>query len=190
MSIFLLLIIIIIRVWLYYHLFYVYRYVSWCAFVSLSLCLFFSLFFSAFWYIINNLYVHEQSRSAHSMCNCAIDFVLFCCCCVYTYVSWVLSVSLCLNVCSYIITHCRCKCAFLDPCFSISFSLNVFIRARLYWDWLYVYRYVSWSSLLSFSLSVSAYISLCPSQCPSMLSEICMYVSKRVELAQRVIELY
>ena len=131
-----------------------------CVCLSLSLSLFFSLFFSAFWYIINNLYVHEQSRSAHSMCNCAIDFVLFCCCCVYTYVSWVLSVSLCLNVCSYIITHCRCKCAFLDPCFSISFSLNVFIRARLYWDWLYVYRYVSWSSLVSLCLCQRTFLSV------------------------------
>ena len=185
MSIFLLLLllIIIIRVWLDYHCFYVYRYVSWCAFVSLSLLL--SLFFSVFWYIIDNLHAHEQSRSAHSVGNCAIDLFIkknkIKKNCVYTYVGW---------VSGYIITHCRFKCAFLDPCFSLSFSLNVFIRARLFWDWLYVYRYVCWSSFLSFSLSVSAYISVCLSQCPNILSIICMYVSKRVQLAQRVIELY
>ena len=61
---------------------------------------------------------------------------------------------------------------------------NVSIRIRLYCLWFQVYRYVSPSP---FSLSLSLSLSLCPSQCPSILFVIWMYVINRVQLDQRVI---
>ena len=78
----------------------------------------------------------------------------------------------------YIITHWRCKCPFHYPCFSLYFCLNVFIRVRLYCDWLYVYRYNRWSSFcLSFSLSISV---------SGYIMGNFMYMNKRVQLSQRV----
>ena len=75
--------------------FYVYRYISLSPHV---LSLTFSLFVSASGYIIGNLHVY---RSAHSMCNCAIDFFsLFM---LRVYVRLLIRIafpSSCLNVCS------------------------------------------------------------------------------------------
>ena len=77
--------------------------------------------------------------------------VFFCCC------------FLSLNICSSVRLNVslivgRCIFPSLDPCFfslSVSFSLNTSISVRLYCHWLHVNRYVSWSSYLSFCLSVS-----------------------------------
>ena len=63
-----------IRFRVYCHWFCVYTYVSWSEFLSLSHS--FSLFVSVSGYIIGNLHVYEQPHSAHSACNCAIDFSL------------------------------------------------------------------------------------------------------------------
>ena len=95
-------------------------------------------------------------------------------------ISFSLFVWMYVEVSGYIITHCSCKCAFLDPCFSLSFCLNGFIRVRLYCDWLYVYRYVSWPSFLSLFLSVSV---------TSYIIGNFMYMNNRVQLSQGVIAL-
>ena len=63
---------------------------------------------------------------------------------------------------------------------SLSFSFIVYVCVRLYCHWLYVYRYISYSAFLSISLY------LCLSQCPVILSVICMYVNKRFHLSQCV----
>ena len=54
-----------------------------------------------------------------------------------------------------IIVHFWCICTYLDPCFSLSFSLIVYVCVRLYCHWLYVYRYISYSAFLSISLYLS-----------------------------------
>ena len=108
---------------------YVYMYVS----LSLSLW--------ASGYIIGNLHVYEQARSVRSACNCAIYIFSL-------HFAWILSLSLslsldsyfflslclwmCVAVSGYIIPHCMCKCTSLDACFSLTFSLNVFILFRIY----------------------------------------------------------
>ena len=165
----------------------------------LSLCL--SHCFSVYGSIIGNLHAYELARSAHSACNFAIyiyisffcflffSFSFFFLSCIRTsfdsYFFLHLRVWVCVVVSDYIITHCMCKCTSLDPCFPLSFSLNVSVHVRLYWLWFYVYSYVCWSAFVSLSLSLS----FCLCQCPSILSAICMYVSERVQLTQRVISL-
>ena len=47
----------------------------------------------------------------------------------------------------------------LDPCLCLSFSLIVYICARPYCHWLYVYRYVSYSTIC---LSLFPSLSQCP----------------------------
>ena len=59
----------------------------------------------------------------------------------------------------YIVTDCRCIFPSLDPCFSLSFSLNTSISVRLYCHWLFVRRYVSWSTFLSLSFVMSVSVS-------------------------------
>ena len=67
---------------------------------------------------------------------------------------------------------------------SLFFYDFFYVCVRLYRHWLYVYRYVCYSAYLSISL----YICLC--QCPGILSVICMYVKKRVQLSQCVVALW
>ena len=104
-----------------------------CTCICTSLDPPFSLTLSASGYIIDNLHVYEQARSAHSPCNCAIDLSLHFAC-IRTSLDSYFSLSLCLwvwmcvAVSGYIIPHCRS----LDPCFLVSFSLNVFILFRVY----------------------------------------------------------
>ena len=106
-----------------------------CICTSLSLSLW------ASGYIIGNLHVYEQARSVRSACNCAIYIFFFSSFCVdtfslFVFVSWFIFLSLCLWMCvavsGYIIPHCMCKCTSLDACFSLTFSLNVFIVFRIY----------------------------------------------------------
>ena len=99
------------------------------------------------------------------------------CICMSLYPCFSLSLSLCIPVSEYIIIHSWCICTSLDPSL---FSVIVYICVRLYCHWLYGYRYVSYSAFLSICLS------LCLSECLGILSIICMYVSKRVEVAQCV----
>ena len=64
-----------------------------------------------------------------------------------------------LVVFGYIVTDCRCIFPSLDPCVSLSFSLNTSISVRLYCHWLFVRRYVSWSTFLSLSFVMSVSVS-------------------------------
>ena len=90
--------------------------------------------------------------------------------------------SVCIPVAECIIMHSWCICTSLNPCFSISFSIIIYVCVRLYCHWLYriLVR-------LLFHVFVSLY--LCLSQCPGVLSVICMYVNKRIQLAQCLIAL-
>ena len=115
---------------------------STCIGTSLDLRLSLSLCFSQYSGVLSVISTYINKLVQLTQCVIAVyNLFLYILFCVYTYVTWVvfLSLSLCLWMCvavsGYIITHCRCKCAFPDPCFSLSFCLNVFIRARLYCDW-------------------------------------------------------
>ena len=117
--------------------------------------------------------------------NACITANIACVCTsLYPCFSLSLCVWMCIPVSDYIIIHSWCICTYLDPCFSLSFSVIVYICVRLYCHWLYVYRYVSYSTFLSISLS------LCLSQCQGILLIKCMYVSKCIQVAQCVIALW
>ena len=82
-------------------------------------------------------------------------------------------------VSDYIMTDCRCKCTHLDSCFWLFFS-ECFYPCSSILTLILVGESVNASLDLRLSLSLS----LCLCQCPSILSVICMYVSKRVQLTQ------
>ena len=118
------------------------------------------------------------------------------------------SLSVSVNAC--ITANIACICTSLYPCFCLFLCLNVYSSVRIYYHSFLVYMYVSWSVFLSlfsvivyicvrlychwlygyryvsYSASLSICLSLCLSECPGILSIICMYVSKRVEVAQCV----
>ena len=103
--------------------------------LSLSLCL------SESGYIIDNVHEYEQARSAHSACNCAIYIYIYYF--LLLHFAWIRTsldsyffLSLCLGMCvavsGYVIPHCRSNFTSLVACFSLSFSLNVFIIFQVY----------------------------------------------------------
>ena len=175
--------IVYICVQLYCHWLYVYRYVSYSAFWSVSLLLCLS---QCPGYIIGNL------RSTRSVCNralknwCIIIIILnsayiptslysyFCLSlfgsecplqcpdmlwlivCAYAsldHVCFSLSLWTSVVVFGYIVFDCRFIFPSLDPCFSLSFFLNTSISVRLYCHWLYVNRFF-------LSVSVSGMLSV------------------------------
>ena len=79
------------------------------------------------------------------------------------YVTFPMFLSFCLWMCipvsDYIIIHSWCICTSLDSCFFLAFSLIVYICIRLYCHWLYVYRYISYSTIC---LSLFPSLSQCP----------------------------
>ena len=111
--------------------------------------------------------------TAKSACICTSFYGCF---------SLTFCLSMCIPVAECINIHSWCICTSLNPCFSLSFYVIVYICVRLYCHWLYVY--IGTSLIPRFCLS-----SLCLSQCPGILLTICMYLSKRVQVAQCVIEL-
>ena len=118
--------------------------------------------------------------------------------------------SLSVSVSAYITANFECTL----PVF-LSHFLSVYTSDRIYYHSVLVYKYVSWSVFLSlifydclcvylaiFLVTDSTYIGtsliprfrrislyLCLSQCPGILSVICMCVNKRVQLSQCVITL-
>ena len=126
-----------ICVQLYCHWLYVYRYVSYSAFLSIShsLCL-----SQCPGYIISNLHGCEQARSAQSVCNIALKTV----CIIFNilnfgYIPTSLHSYFCLYlwlwmsvpVSGYVMIHCMCIYVAWSWLF-FSFSLDICSSIRLY----------------------------------------------------------
>ena len=123
---------------LYCHLLSVYSVVPWFVFLSMFLSV-----------SVN------ACITANIACICTSLYLCF----SLTFCLW-----MCIPVSENIIIHSWCICTSLDPCFCLFFSsIFVYVCVRLYRDWLYVYRYVSYSAYfvclsIPLSLSVSGYI--------------------------------
>ena len=89
-------------------------------------------------------------------------------------------------VSGYIITHCMCICTFLDPRFSLSFSLQVCIRIRLYCHSLYVYNarfLIRFPPFFLFLFFSSLFLSKCPYQWPTIVITHCMCICTSLDLS-------
>ena len=141
----------------------------YCHWLSVYTFVSWSAFLTMFLFVSVSAYI-----AANFACICTSLYLCF----PLTFCHWI-----CTPVSEYIIIHSWCICTSFDPCFCLSFSMIVYVCVRLYRHWLYLYRYVCYSAYLSISL----YVCLC--QCPGILSVICMYVKKRVQLSQCVVAL-
>ena len=97
--------------WLYCHGLYLYRHISYSAFLSISLYLSFSVSVC----IIGNLHVCEQARSARSVSNCALEnwcviIIIPASVCRLVIRTSVSSLWLWISVpeSGYVMTHCMC----------------------------------------------------------------------------------
>ena len=143
-----------------------YTYLSWSEFRSLcfSEVYFYFYWCSAIIIVTECTCIGKSLDLSHlfgSECPFQCPDMLWLYVCAYTSLDRVwfsLSLWRSVVVFGYIVTDCRCIFPSLDPCFSLSLSLNTSISVRLYCYWLGTCLDPRFSLSFALSVSVSPYI--------------------------------